>query len=344
MSAGAPPAASAAPAAPTNNWSAPAATAAPAAPAKNWSAPAAPTNNWSAPAAPANNWSAPAAPASPTNNWSAPASTYTPPTPHAAHTPHTGATELTGGTSLSGPTGGTSHTGPTAHTGPTGYTGHTDAMTSDSMMTSDTMMSSAAASTEHNSWSSPLDNYSYDYPQTAQANPWEDKDFESKAADLFNSSYATAPTQPAAPTHGYHHTHTEEATEMMSSSAMMSSEAAPTPAPHDPYAAMGGYGGYMNGAASMMGGYGMPSMGGSAATTESKDSWYSPLEKYSPPNIRYIIPTMKGAIYAVCELAGIGGNAAAGTVKMNQYPGYAIASKIDLTGLTPDTKYKVVIN
>ena len=29
---------------------------------------------------------------------------------------------------------------------------------------------------------------------------------------------------------------------------------------------------------------------------------------------------------------------------MNQYPGYAIASKIDLKGLTPDTKYKIVIN
>ena len=131
---------------------------------------------------------------------------------------------------------------------------------------------------------------------------------------------------------------------MMSSSAMMSSEAAPTPTPHDPYAAMGGYGGYYSGAASMMGGYGgMPGMGGSA-TTESKDSWYSPLEKYSPPNIRYVVPPMKAPVYAVCELAGIGGMTDDGTVKMNQYPGYAIASKIDLTGLTPNTKYKVVIN
>jgi hypothetical protein len=33
-----------------------------------------------------------------------------------------------------------------------------------------------------------------------------------------------------------------------------------------------------------------------------------------------------------------------GTVRLNQYPGYAVASKIELTGLAADTKYKIVIN
>ena len=98
----------------------------------------------------------------------------------------------------------------------------------------------------------------------------------------------------------------------MSSQPMMSSEAAPTP--HDPYQPYSGHHGYTNNAASM--GYGsMPTMGGGmggamgggmggamyggmggmmgGGSTENKNSWYSPLEKYSPPNIRYIVAPFK---------------------------------------------------
>jgi len=88
----------------------------------------------------------------------------------------------------------------------------------------------------------------------------------------------------------------------------------------------------------------MGSMAGIGGTKENKNSWYSPLEKYSPPNIRYIVAPFTKPIYAVCEFHAIGTATDDGVVKMNQYPGYAIASKFDLKGLTPDTKYKVVIN
>ena len=53
---------------------------------------------------------------------------------------------------------------------------------------------------------------------------------------------------------------------------------------------------------------------------------------------------MEESIYAICEFHGINSKTEDGVVKMNQYPGYAIASKIELSNLTPSTKYKIVIN
>ena len=53
----------------------------------------------------------------------------------------------------------------------------------------------------------------------------------------------------------------------------------------------GGMGGAMGGG--MMGGgmMGGGMMGG--GSTENKNSWYSPLEKYSPPNIHYVVAPFK---------------------------------------------------
>ena len=53
----------------------------------------------------------------------------------------------------------------------------------------------------------------------------------------------------------------------------------------------GGMGGAMGGG---MGGAMMGGMGGMmGGSTENKNSWYSPLEKYSPPNIRYVVAPFK---------------------------------------------------